>query len=161
MTGCCLRWHGVWTAVTCGCRELNLGWPPLLVGLNVDWATGHLRWPTPTCGDPRLIIRFKILVLEVARRNQTCLIFFRAPRKTGKMVKSNSRRGKHKEFENYLIENLKSRKDAQKKLLCDVDCFVWCLKCCHFITKIHRENWNCTGKSQGILLSEMRGNHVI
>ena len=82
------------------------------------------------------------------------------------MVESNSRQGKHREFENvvktkgiwkFFERKMKPRKYAEKKLLGDVYGFIFDVQ---NVIKIHRENWNYTGKTQGILLSEMSENHV-
>ena len=63
---------------------------------------------------------------------------------------------KHREFEHFFLESWNQGSIHM------IMCYFWTSRYCHFITKIHRENECCTWKSQGkqgILLSEMSGNH--
>ena len=80
------------------------------------------------------------------------------------MVKSSSRQGKHTEFENIFTESLNQESMHRKN--CYVTSMVLYLmfKMLSFYyentqgkLKLHRE---ITGKTQGILPSEMSGNHV-
>ena len=97
--------------------------------------------------------------------------------KTGKMVKSNSRQGKHREFQNFGItqgkhrefENLMRESQDQdnnsEKNYCVMSMVLFLkLKLLSLYgntqgkLKLHSEN---TGKMQGTLLTEMSGNHVL
>ena len=63
------RSPGVWTAVTYGHWELNRVWSPPLVGLIADSASDDRQWPL---ADNNI----KLLVVEVAGRNQTTSLIF-------------------------------------------------------------------------------------
>ena len=68
---------------------------------------------------------------------------------TGNLKFLEKHRENNREFENFKIENWNQESLRRKIAVWRQWFYFWCLKCCHFIIKIDRENWNYAGKSQG------------